>query len=373
MDSVSSSPRPLSPAPRQPAAEPSSGPLARAWHWLDKETLPQGDTKGDFDRPAYTQALMNGAIEGFALGGWRGSVISCVASSAGVYTEDKTGSHALGLATGMATGLGVGVLTGLAAGPPGVVMGAAEGVLLGGFSTFRGDQKSRVRDAASLGTLLASALHGPSKVASGIGAALATHIGENATVAKLAERIGLSPTATKLMLGAALGVGTGMALSLVGLAPLGAAATAAICAGTSAIGSVFGPRYSQFFRNLSKDFGNFAAGEATRLGLHAPGEDNPRVRNCLGALPTSMVKEGFKSFVLSDGHLLPTLVAAVLQAVRQIDIFTHCHIDGPKSSSLPANTSAPPSQAAANSAASLPDALVPAPQDTTAKLAGSTS
>jgi len=52
------------------------GLVTRTWRWLDRMSKPQENTRGDFDKPAYSQAVLNGSIEGFALGGIKGAIVA---------------------------------------------------------------------------------------------------------------------------------------------------------------------------------------------------------------------------------------------------------------------------------------------------------
>lgn len=283
--------------------------LCSAVDWLDKMSLPQPSTEGNFDGPAWFQAGFQSAVEGFYLGGLGGSVGALSASLTGVFVGEKTGHNALGVLAGAATaGTVLGALA-HAGGPAAMTTAAIGGSLLGAFVTYRGHSLSRVRDACGNSAMLAGPfIHGPAKVACGIAAATALRISDKPHV--------------QMLVGAGLGAALGGALGAVGFGPLGPLWGAVVSGAAAGIGTRFGPRFSQFFRNTTLHFGDAVDNGAQKVGL----TDTPmsrRTRNMIGTLPSSFIKEGVRGAILADLNPLAFVLGGISETIQQMDIFWH--------------------------------------------------
>jgi len=298
-----------------PAAPPTDtvetgrheGRIRKTVRWSDEMSRPYPSTEGNFEGPAWFQAGFQSAVEGFYLGGLAGSAGALTASMAGVFVGHKTHSQLLGVTTGAA--VGAGIMAGIASftGPAGTATAAITGGLLGGFVTFRGNRFSRVRDSAGNAAMLAGPfMHGPAKVAAGLGAATA-------------QRLTSNPRA-QMAIGAAVGAGIGAALGAVGFTPLGIVGSAVVSGIAGGIGPRFGPRFSQFFRNISMKFGDYVDKGAQKVGLIKEPMGR-KSKNVIGCLPSSFIKEGTRGAILADLSVSAFILGGIAEAVQQIDIF----------------------------------------------------
>jgi len=277
--------------------------------WVDRSTAAAPDTHGNFSSPPYVPALLIAGIEGFALRGPLGIATSAAAAVSSVYVEHKTGSNLLGVATGITVGAAMAAVTFPAANVPHMVMNAVTGGLLGGFQAYRCNKIADVRGAGTMGALVSALFaRGPAKVAGGIAAAATAHFA------------GKRSPWTQAAAGAALGATLGAGLALAGFAPVGVGYFVAISALSGGVGPILGPRYSQLFRNLSKNFGTrMEAGlRKARLVKHPLKE---RVRNCLGALPAGATKEGVTGLLYADGHLAGLVAGTLVEAIHLTAVF----------------------------------------------------
>lgn len=318
----------------EPPQEPENKPCAlrRAAEWVMDRTEPQPDTAGNYHSAPYAPSILEGAIEGFALRGVAGGVTSMACAGVSVFIQDKVRSRVLGnlIAAGVSAGTGAALaaLTWPAATPAGQLRNVIAGGLLGAFQTYRSDKLADVRGAGGFGTLAAGVAGtiagiplGASKVAAGIGGAL------GAVVAS--DKPGL-----KLLCSAAVGGAFGAGLAALGFAPLGIAAMAAVSAVGAAAGSAIGPRYSQFFRNLSKDVGTAAERLAQKVGI-VDKPLNPRLRNSLGAVPSGALKEGVNGLVYADGNLIGLAAGVLMEAAHQVSVFMFAHMPEGHAESAP--------------------------------------
>jgi hypothetical protein len=274
----------------------------RALHAIDEYTKPREETEGNISKHSYF--LGCSISDGISVMGLKGLLGSLVAPAVGITVANKTGKATLGILAGTATATALGVGLSLVTGAP-MLQTAVFSGLLGAYETFRGNPRSEMRDAASGANILgAPVLHGPIKMACGIGAAAGT---------KMKSKIG------KALIGGAVSGLVGAAVAAIGLSPLSipVAIGASVIAG--AAGPFFGPRFSQFFRNLSNDIGTALGRLAKRLG--AKKELDTKTKNIIGSFPSSVIKEGIRSFALSDGSLTKTLVACAGESFKQGYIF----------------------------------------------------
>ena len=292
----------------QATPEPERGPLGKAVHWLDEYTKPRQETAGDLEQNSYIQPMFHAVPAGFAFMGMQGIGIaassSLVATAVSRHTKSRVLTFAAGAASGAAVAAGLGALTG-SLGPAAIVGGG----LLGAVQAFRGDKAASVRDASGNATLISGLfLPGTSKiagaVASGIGASLGTKV---------------SPL-TQAAVGAASGAALGLGLSVMGLAPGGMALTIGLSAAAGGLGPLFGPRFSQGFRNLAQDSGAAAVKGLEKLGV-PKGKINEDVANGIGSFPSQFLKEGLRGFVNSDFQISGMLVGGAIESLELVELF----------------------------------------------------
>lgn len=293
----------LTPQPTEPnSAPPERGVL----QWLDEYTRPREGTAGDLHENSYIQPMFHAVPAGFAFMGLPGIGIAAGASLAATVTARHTQSRPLafvaGAATGVAAAAGLGMLGGNLS-----VATMVGGGLLGAVQAFRGDKAARVRDASGNATLISGLfLPGTSKIAG----AVASGIG-----ASLEDSSPLTQAAVGAVSGAALGAG----LSALGLAPAGLALTVSLSAAAGGVGPLFGPRFSQGFRNLASDSGNLAVKGLKKLGLEK--NLNEDVANGIGAFPSQFLKEGLRGFINSDFQISGMLVGGAIESLELVELF----------------------------------------------------
>ncbi len=275
---------------------------------LDRLTSPQPHTHGDFDRAPYLPAGSVAFIEGLALRGPMAAVTSTACALTAVFVESKTGSTLAAVASSAGTAV---ALT-MAMNPTLNATTAKQIVLasaLGAYQGYRSNRTANVRAADSFGALVAGPfVAGPAKVVAGVA---------SATIEKLAPQ---QAAWRKALLGAGLGAGLGV-LAVLGGAVSGTPLVAIVLCGCGgAVGPLAGPRYSQSYRNVSQ-----AVGKQVERGLQRAHvlRDSlpPRVRNCLGTIPSGALKEGVTGLVFADGHLLGLAAGAVMEAVHETFVF----------------------------------------------------
>jgi hypothetical protein len=286
-----------------------TGGVKKVINAVDKWTSPMESTGGDFETPSYFQAGSHGASAGFAVAGVKGAVAGIAASALGVFVEKKTNSTTMGVIAGALGSAATIGLLGASAGPAGLVAGLVTGALLGAYQVYRGNADAGVRDASgNAGLITGPFISGPTKLAGGLGGAVG-------------ELYGKSKTA-KAIIGGATAAAIGAGLAVAGFSPVGFAATVAINGAAGAISPFFGPRFSQFFRNLSNVAGGFVEKGLQKLHIiEKPLTETQK--NIAGAIPSSYAKEALRSFVLSDGSLMAIAVAGFTEAIEQVDIFIH--------------------------------------------------
>ncbi|MBI2251803.1 MAG: hypothetical protein HYU63_03475 [Armatimonadetes bacterium] len=201
----------------------------------------------------------------------------------------------------------MGGVLGSHAGPLGIAGALVEGGLLGTFTMFRGEAKSIVRDSGGGAVMLDGLfMPGVSKVAGGIASAIASKYANS--------------NKNKLILGAISGAILGGVLAASGFVPLGAGLGSIICALSGGLGPFFGPRFSQFFRNLSQDCGKLLVRAADNLKIIKKNLPEKTV-NSTGAFPACFLKEGIRTYIYSNGSLGAIIVSALTETIEQIHIF----------------------------------------------------
>jgi hypothetical protein len=276
--------------------------IKRAVSAIDEYTRPREETKGDLVQ--HSLLLGCNVSDGISVLGVKGLLGSLVAPAFGVYVANKTGKTAMGIIAGAAMAAALGAGASLVTGCP-MLRTVIFSALLGTYETFRGNPKSETRDAASGANIVAAPfISGPLKLAGGVGAALAT---------KMKSRT------ARILTGAATSAVIGAAIAAIGMSPVSLPVAVTFSALSGAAGPFFGPRYSQFFRNLSNDIGKAIGRMQTMLGKKK--ESDPTTLNIAGAVPASIAKEAVRTFALSDGSIPKTLFACTGEALKQGYIF----------------------------------------------------
>jgi hypothetical protein len=274
----------------------------KAFHALDEYSKPREDTGGDLEKHSYI--LGTSVTDGIAVMGLSGLLSSVLASKVGIFAANVTDNTAAGVLAGGAAAAALGVGLSMVTGVP-MLQTAVFSSLLGAYETYRGNPKSTTRDAASGANILSAPfLPGPLKIASAIGAATGT---------KVDSAVG------KAIVG---GVTSGLiagAVAALGIAPVGIPVAIAASFAAGAIGPFFGPRFSQFFRNLSSDIGAGIAKLAEKAGIRK--KFSKTARNIIGTFPASLVKESIRTYALSDGDPMKTILACTGEALKQGFIF----------------------------------------------------
>ena len=286
----------------------AAGAVKKGIKAVDDYTSPREETAGNFEKASYFQACFTGGTEGLCVMGAPGILVGAGSAAAGVAVTNATGSQALGVVAGVsagaAAGAGIGAVIG---GPLGVVGGAIAGGVLGAMETFRGNPESATRDAGGNANMISAPfIPGPAKMAGGIGAAVGTKM--------------KSKTA-KSIVGGTVAAAIGGTLAAVGFAPVSIPVAVGACAAAGVLGPHLGPRYSQFFRNLSNDIGKGLTKLGKKIGIVKEDSDGGKAKNIIGAIPASFMKEGLRGFALSDGSLTKMLASGVMESVEQAHIF----------------------------------------------------
>lgn len=364
--------------------------VRKAIGWLDDYTKPRTHTAGNFSEASKFQAAFQGGTEGFYLWGLPGVVAGAGSATLGTIVQNKSGSQILGVITGTAVGAAAGYVISLVTGDLTAVPTTA---VLGLFQTVRAHGKSEVRDSGGNATMISAGLAGAgipglSKIGGGLGAVTAVRLKE-----KL-EKIEYLKDKPKLMkaiqaaVGAVSGAASGVILSTLFSPPVGLATVIGFSAAAGAVGPFFGPRFSQFFRNVAEDAGKGAqkiyekiknsadtvknkaltvlggagTGAAVTAGLAAAfslpvalpivlavgavagagggawlyknaksgDELAPATRNAVGSLPASVLKEGVRGYQYSGGSLSGFVLCGIMETVQQAQIALCAKPEEPK-------------------------------------------
>ena len=282
--------------------------VKKGYDAVDRYTSPREETGGDFEKASYFQACFTGSTEGLCVMGVPGIFVGAGSAAMGVAVTNKTGSQAAGVAAGIATGAATGAAIGaVVGGPMGIAGGAIAGGILGAMETFRGNPSSATRDAAGNANMISAPfVPGPAKMAGGIGSAVGS---------KMESKM------AKSVVGGTVAAAVGGTLAAIGFAPVSIPVAIVSCAAAGVLGPHLGPRYSQFFRNLSNDIGKGLTKVGQKLGIVSKDSDGGKAKNVIGAIPSSFIKEGIRGFALSDGSISKMLIAGVMESVEQAHIF----------------------------------------------------
>lgn len=281
-------------------------PLKKFVDWLDEYTSPRKGTGGDFHENDYIQPMFHAVGSGYAFMGLPGVAVAAASSLAGTFATRKTKSAKIGLLAGGVTGALVAVALGAAMGGPGIVAGVIGGGLLGVMQTLRGDAKSSVRDGSGGATMFTGFfLPGTSKIAGAIASGIACKT--------------TSPKA-KFLVGLLSGAAIGAMLGAIGFAPGGIIFPAVISAIGGATGPFFGPRFSQFFRNLANDCGKLVVQGLRKLGV-SDKAISEKTANVIGAFPSQFIKEGIRGFINSDFQISGLVVGGLTEGLELAHVF----------------------------------------------------
>ncbi|MDQ7826445.1 MAG: hypothetical protein RDV48_26825 [Candidatus Eremiobacteraeota bacterium] len=296
---------------------------------IDRWTSPQETTGGNFEKPSYLQAASASASAGFSMAGLPGMLTGVVSTTLGIFTEIKMDSTLKGVIAGAAASAAMGAALGAAGVMGGVTKGLIVGGLMGGFQVFRGSANSKVRDAAGNTCMLSAPfISGPSKITAGLGAAVSERWVET------------DKTWLKSLVSGATAAAFGAGLCAIGLSPVGLGTAVAVNAAAGALGPIVGPRFSQFFRNLSNKMGDAADKAGRKLGvIKKPLTE--KSKNLVGAMPSSFMKEGLRTFALSDGSVGAIALAGLLETLETLHIFLFAKGDKEKAGEKKAETAAP--------------------------------
>lgn len=275
--------------------------LSRIWKGFVNETKPRPTTSGNLETPSYFLATFQAATEGFYFMGPLGAVSSAAASATGVWAAKKTHSSKVGVVVGAATGAVLQGVLSAATGGVALPIALTAGALMGAQQVFRGDDNSVIRDSAGNATLMSAwFVPGYGKLAGGIASGLASRA---------------KTTKGKILRGAIAGLVLGGALGALGLVP-GGFVVAALASGLAgATGPLYGPKFSQFFRNLNEDLGALMVKGLRKLGLKR--KTSQEFNNSLGAIPASFMKEGTRGMINADMDPIGFIVGGVSEVIQQ--------------------------------------------------------
>lgn len=241
-------------------------------------------TDCNFKEPQLLQACSSAAVEGFYMLGTSGAVTNAAATAVGLTTQKKFGKAAGALA-GAATGAALAATAGHFLGAASIAPLAAMGGLAGAYSTLRGNQVSRFRDAGAFGLSFAAPFQGGAKAGVALTGLVATEI----------ENEGLRALAA-----AGMGSAAGLAFGLTGHSALGPVMSAVAAGTSSALASVAGPRLGQAMRNMTEDMGE----KMTKKDPAKADEPKSFVQKAVGVLPMAAVRQGAMAAIMGKANLV---------------------------------------------------------------------
>lgn len=238
---------------------------------------PRPTTASNYEEPQIYQAASSAAIEGFYMLGVSGAFTNAAAAVVGLSTQKKVGKLAGALA-GAATGAGLAALAGTFLGANSATSSAIFGGLCGAFSTLRGNQESKFRDAGAYGLAFGSPLlSGGAKAGIGLASVLGAEFDNEGVRALVAG---------------GLGAAAGVAFSLSGHCALSPVMAALACGGVSAATSVGGPRLAMVMRNAGEDMG----GKIVKPKEEAAPKS--LLSRTAGVLPMAALRQGVMAFTM---------------------------------------------------------------------------
>lgn len=244
-------------------------------------------TNCSFEKPQLTQACTSAAIEGFYMLGPVGAVTNSISTAVGLKTQMKHGK-VIGALTGAATGAALFTAAShLMGASGGVLPTAAMGALGGAFSTLRGNNVSRFRDAGALGLGLAAPFQGGAKAGVALSGLIATEI----------EDEGLRALAA-----AGLGSAAGLMAGMAGYSTLNPMMSAIAAGTSSAFASVAGPKIGQSLRNLAEDLSHKMT--AKKSEEDEPAKEKSFVSRAVGVVPIAMVRQGAMAAIMGKANLV---------------------------------------------------------------------
>lgn len=239
-------------------------------------------TDCNFAEPQLLQACSSAAVEGFYMLGVSGAVTNAAAAAVGLSTQKKLGKTSGALA-GAATGAALAATAGHFLGATSVGAAAAMGALAGAYSTLRGNQLSKFRDAGAFGLTFAAPFQGGAKAGVALSSLVATEI----------DHEGL-----RALTAAGLGGAAGLAFGMTGHSALNPAMSALLGGATSALAAVAGPRIGQTMRNATEDMSHKMAGKKKQ-------DDKPKgfVGRAVGVLPMAAFRQGAMAAIMGKANL----------------------------------------------------------------------
>lgn len=273
--------------------------VSKAWSY----TIPRPTTASNFPEPQIFQAASNGTIEGFYMLGLAGAFTNTAATVVGLKTQNKFGKIAgalAGAATGAALGAAAQSVLGGAVGPA-----ALFGGLCGAYSTLRGNQEARFRDAGAFGlTFGAPFVSGGAKAGLGLASVVAAEV----------DNEGL-----RALAGAGLGAATGVAFSLAGVTSMSPLVAGLACGGVGVFGALAGPRLGMVMRNVTEDMGKGMVKEEKGL-----------LSRTIGVVPMSAAKQGVMAALFGKFDLGSIAIGFALDAsLSAYEIYLNAQNRGP--------------------------------------------
>jgi hypothetical protein len=253
-------------------------------------------TDCNYKEPQLLQACSSAAVEGFYMLGASGAVTNSAATAVGLTAQKKFGKT-VGALSGAATGAALAATAGHFLGAPALVPVALMGGLAGAYSTLRGNEQSRFRDAGAFGLSFAAPFQGGAKAGVALTGLVATEI----------ENEGLRALAA-----AGMGSAAGLAFGLSGHSGLGVLASALTAGATSALAAVAGPRLGQAMRNGTEDMSRKMAKKKEEQA----DDDTPQsfVGRAVGVLPMAAFRQGAQAAIMGKADLASWLTGFGIDA-----------------------------------------------------------
>lgn len=257
-------------------------------------------TDCNFEEPQILQAASSAAVEGFYMLGPSGAVTNSAAAAVGLTAQKQFGKP-VGVLAGAATGAALAAAAGQLFGGSAAVPLAVMGGLCGAYSTMRGNQESKFRDAGAFGLSFAVPFSGGAKAGVAIGSLLAAEFDHEGT---------------RALAGAALGSAAGLACALTGHSALGPGLSALAGGVAATLGSVAGPRLGQAMRNLTEDMGEKMTKKKEESG-EAPSEETAEkslFQRTAGVVPMALARQGAMSLIMGKANFMSWVTGAGIDA-----------------------------------------------------------
>lgn len=244
-------------------------------------TEPRPTTHANFEKPDTIQATTSAAIEGLYMLGPTGAFTNAAAAYTGLLVQDKT-NKLTGALAGAATGAGLAAAAGHFLGPGATIPLAVMGGICGAYSTLRGNNIARFRDAGAFGITFAAPFQGGAKAGVALSALVAAEF-ENEAVRGL--------------VGAALGGAAGAAFGYTGQSFLNVGYSALAGAACGAFASTGGHRIGQSMRNMTEDLSHKMS---KKKDPNEPDKPKSLMGRTLGVLPMAAFRQGAQSLIMGS-------------------------------------------------------------------------